>query len=388
MRAIAVGVLLSVVSGVAWGDIPIHLPDSVSALCIEAESGLILFEKDASEVRPPASMLKMMVMLLVSEGVEAGVWSLDKPITVSARAQSMGGSQVYLKAGEVWPLAQLMRAVAVASANDASVAVAEGLFGSVENCLVRMNERARELGMLQTTFRSVNGLPPDPGQPFDQTTALDMAMLARQCVQDPLVMDWVRQREFVFKPGTAPKYNTNKLLWRLPDCDGLKTGYIRAAGFCVTATAQRNGLRLISVVMGHNNKHQRFQLAQDLLEQGFTQVRKERVVAKGKSEALRVEVVNGDVGSVPLAVAEDVWLVAKNEDLEQIEIKTLLPDSVQAPQPAGTEVGEVQVLFEGKLLKSTPVILANDLERNTWLARMRRYLQENGIPTPAPTPAD
>lgn len=383
MRVIAVGVLLSVVSGVAWGDIPINAPDGVSALCIEAESGLILYEKDAGVVRPPASMLKMMVMLLVSEGVEAGLWSLDNPIAVSARAQSMGGSQVYIKAGEVYPLAQLMRAVAVASANDAAVAVAEGLFGSVENCLARMNERARELGMLQTTFRSVNGLPPEPGQPFDETTAQDLAQLARRCVRDPLVMDWVGQREFVFKPGTAPKYNTNKLLWRVADCDGLKTGYIRAAGFCVTATAQRNGLRLISIVMGHQNKNARFQLAQDLLEVGFTQVKKERVVTKGTNEALRVAVINGEIESVPLAAADDVWLVAKNEDMERIEVKTILPASLQAPAQAGQKVGEIQVLFEGEILKSTPVVLAESLERNTWLARMRRYLQENGIPTPA-----
>ena len=116
---------------------------------------------------------------------------------------------------------------------------------------------------------------------------------------------------------------------------------------------------------------------------GFTQVKKERVVTKGMNENLRVAVINGDVESAPLAIAEDVWLVAKHEDLQKIEVKTILPESLQAPAPAGQEVGEVQVLFEGKVLKSTPIILADSLERNTWLARMRRYLRENGVPTPA-----
>ncbi|MBI2432081.1 MAG: D-alanyl-D-alanine carboxypeptidase, partial [Candidatus Hydrogenedentes bacterium] len=264
----------------------------VSAICVEAESGLVLFQQDADVPRPPASMVKLMMMLLVAEGVEGGTWTLQQPIAISTYASSMGGTQVFLKAGEVWPLAKMMDAVAVASANDGAVAVAEGLWGTLAKYLETANRRALELGMIDTVYRSANGLPPDNGRDFDLTTARDMAVLARACVQHDMIMRWVGQREFQFRETDALKSNTNKLLWRMPDCDGMKTGYIRAAGFCITATAQRGGVRLISVVMGNPSKYDRFNQAQQLLEGGFRNVRKLRLVAQGQSLGKPVPVNN------------------------------------------------------------------------------------------------
>lgn len=247
-------------------------PGAVSALCIEAESGRVLSERNADAVRPPASMIKMMQMLLVSEGIRNDRWTLGTPITVTRHARRMGGTQVFIHEGDVFALGTLMEAVVVASANDAAMAVAEGLWGSESAYLLRVNERARELGMNRTEFHSVHGLPPDRGEQPDRSTARDMALLARKCVQNPQILAWTRMKRVRVRPGETPYLNTNKLLTRMPDCDGLKTGYIRAAGFCITATAERDGVRLIAVVMGHRSGHGRFELAEKLLEDGFAAV--------------------------------------------------------------------------------------------------------------------
>ncbi|MCC6144463.1 MAG: D-alanyl-D-alanine carboxypeptidase, partial [Candidatus Hydrogenedentes bacterium] len=256
--------------------------EPISYICVEAETGLVAAEENADIKRPPASMLKLMLMLLVVEGADSGTWAYETELTASALAQQMGGTQVYIEAGEVWPLNHLMKAVAVASANDAAVVVAEGLFGSVEKCLEAMNRRALELGMVDTVFHSVNGLPPDPGEPFDQTTARDMSQLARECVKHDKILEWVREKEFQFRPGSSMKYNTNKMLWRMDDCDGLKTGFIRAAGYCVTATAVRNDLRFICVVMGSPGFQERFRVAEECLETAFSRIRRQRLVAQGQ----------------------------------------------------------------------------------------------------------
>lgn len=252
-------------------------PSEVSTICIDAATGKVLSSGNAAEVRPPASMVKMMLFLLVSEGVEAGEWSWEDPITASRHAEHMGGSQVYLRTGETYPLEHLMQAVAVASANDAAMAIAEGLWGSEDEYLERVNTRAASLGMVDTHFYSVHGLPPDKGTPFDRTTARDMALLARAVVRHSEVLNWTHVREFSFRSGQATEYSTNKLLWRIPECDGLKTGYIKAAGYCVTATAERDGRRVIAVVMGHDSFNGRFRLAQQLIEDGLRTT--EQVVA-------------------------------------------------------------------------------------------------------------
>lgn len=244
----------------------------MSLVCIEAESGRVLHEEGATIVRPPASMVKMMLMLCVAEGIESGGWVADTPIVVSKLAQSMGGTQLFLAAGEVWPLDQLMQGVAVASANDAALAVAEGLWGSKADYLQAANERAATLGMADTVIRSVHGLPPDPGDLPDETTAHDMATLARACAQSPRILAWTARQRFRFRPGGNEVYSTNKLLGRVDGCDGLKTGYIRAAGYCITATAERDGVRLVCVVMGAPRLQDRFDQAEALLAAGFARI--------------------------------------------------------------------------------------------------------------------
>jgi D-alanyl-D-alanine carboxypeptidase (penicillin-binding protein 5/6) len=337
-----------------------------SYICVEAETGLVVHEENADAVRPPASMLKLMLMLLVCEGIEAGKWHDDTPVTASAEAQRMGGTQVYLEAGDTWPLAHLMRAVGVASANDAAMAVAEGLWDSKEACIEAMNLRAWELGMVQTKFTSVHGLPPDPGVLPDATTARDFSILARACIARPRIREWVGDKEFQFRPEQAVIYNTNKLLWRMEGCDGLKTGYIRAAGFCIAATASRDGLRLVAVVMGEAGSNDRFRKAEALLSEGLEQVRRVRLAEAGQMLQSPLPAMRAMTSSVRLEVSAPLNVVVKAEDADAVTLAADHPRAVEAPLQRGTVVGEIRAELGGRVLAKAPLAIAEDLLLDAW----------------------
>jgi len=311
-------------------------------------------------------------MLLVAEGLETGQWSNDLPVVASAHASQMGGAQVFLKEGETHPLGRLMSVVAVASANDGAMAVAEGLWGSEQRYLVRMNERAKELGMIDTTFNSVHGLPPNNGIDHDRTTARDMAILAQWCVRKPGVLEWTRQQELQFRPGNAVKYNTNKLLWRMKDCDGLKTGFTRAAGFCLTATAARNGVRLIAVVMGHDSKYGRFNLAEKLLEDGFRELRRFRYLAKGQPVGGPVPVHNCVTEEVRLVTAEEVWITVRERDKHRLALVARRPERLDAPVRNGARVGEAHVRLAGQTVATVGLVSPRDLDAAGWRWKLER----------------
>ncbi len=345
----------------------------VSYICIEAETGMVLLEEHADLPRPPASMLKMMQMLLVEEGVRAGTWRYDMPIRVSNLAQSMGGTQVFLAAGEEWPLENLMKAIAVLSANDASVAVAEGLWGSVAQCLDAMNKRAVALGMTNTRFYSVNGLPPDDGKSFDQSSARDMAILGRALLAYPNLIEWTRLTEFQFRESDAPRKSTNRLLETMPGCDGLKTGYIRAAGFCLTATAQRNGIRLIAVVMG-SDRDGRFTDTRKILETGFSMVQRVQPIRAAMPVGRTVPITRGLADEITLLAREDIHIVVRNEDLDRLMLEVTAPTSLEAPIDAHSEVGRVRLLLENRQLGETSLVTARAVERKTWKYRLREWV--------------
>ncbi len=344
----------------------------VSYICIDGDSGRVISEENADQVRPPASMIKMMMMLLVCEGVRNGDWTLETLVTVGERAEKMGGTQVYVKQDETWPLGHLMQAVAVASANDAAMAVAEGLWGSEEAYKTRMNERAGELGMAHTTFRSVHGLPPEPGEPGDATTARDMALLARACVREPQIMEWVGMKEFQFRPTDAVRYNTNKLLWRLEGCDGMKTGFINDAGFCVTVTVKRGDIRLIMVVMGGPSSGERFNLAESEIDAAFSQVERVRLLAKGDLIGERVPVANSDAPAVKLAAAEDLWAVVKKGEADKVQFAQEAPPVIFPPMSAGAVVGEVTAQVGDETLGRAKLAVPSSVHEAGWRWKLTR----------------
>src|SRR5262245_46226145 len=285
-----------------------------SAIVVDADSGAVLFEKDAHRQNPPASMTKMMLMLIVAERVRDGNLRWDDPITTSAWASKVGGSQVYLKQGETFPLSEMMEAIAIHSANDASVAVAETVAGSSDAFVELMNQRAKELGMHDTVYHSPHGLPPGKGQQADMSSAYDMAVVARELVKFPDVMKWSGTKEAPFRNGTMTLTNTNRLVRETGWVDGLKTGYYREAGFNVTATARRDNLRLIAVVMGAEQKRDCFGQAAQLLTKGFGEYKELPAVKKGDVVANGVAVKDGKPGFVRVVAGDNLTVLAKRTD--------------------------------------------------------------------------
>ncbi|HHO47790.1 MAG TPA: D-alanyl-D-alanine carboxypeptidase [Desulfobacteraceae bacterium] len=251
----------------------------VSALLINADTGEELFAENGDAVVYPASALKLMVLLVVLEQVEQGSLRLDDMVQVTDEAHRMGGSQVYLDPKEQFPVEEMLYALMVQSANDAAVALATHVAGSKENFVALMNRRAEELGMKSTRFYSVHGLPPSEGQEVDVTTARDFAILCRELAGRPEVFTYTGTAVREFRDGTFIMRNHNHLLNSVGGCDGFKTGYFRAAGFSIAATAKRNGTRMIALIMGSADRKVRDAKATELLARGFAMIPPKPAVA-------------------------------------------------------------------------------------------------------------
>ena len=242
----------------------------VSALVVEADSGKVLFEANADTRVYPASVLKLMDLYVILERIEQGALKLDEMVQVTAEAAKTGGSQVYLDPKEQFPVEDLLYALMVQSANDAAVALATHIAGSKEGFIALMNQKAQELGMKNSKFHSVHGLPPSEGQEPDVTTARDLAILCRALAKRPEALKYTGTQSKGFREDKFMMRNHNKLLGQVAGCDGFKTGYYQAAGFSIAATAQKGGVRMIALVMGSKDRKVRDAKAIELLAKGFT----------------------------------------------------------------------------------------------------------------------
>jgi D-alanyl-D-alanine carboxypeptidase (penicillin-binding protein 5/6) len=275
-RLVAAGLL--VVFGLAWSasaKVPAVARDPyLGAVVLDADTGQVIFEDNADAVGYPASVLKLMDLLIILEKVQQGVLRLDDAVPVTAEASKIGGSQVYLAEKEVFPLDEMLYALMIQSANDAATALAIKIAGSKEAFVQLMNEKAKALGMTRTKFTSVHGLPPSPttgGEP-DTTTARDLSLLARELAKYPDVFRYTSTQVRWFRNNTFEMRNHNKLLGTVEGVDGFKTGYFGAAGFSIVATAKREGVRIIAVVMGSTSRQVRDAKAAELLAKGFLAV--------------------------------------------------------------------------------------------------------------------
>jgi D-alanyl-D-alanine carboxypeptidase (penicillin-binding protein 5/6) len=330
---------------------------------MDADSGTVLFENNPHLQAPPASMTKMMLILLVAERVRDGQMRWDDPIPTSTWASRIGGSQVYLKEGEVFPLAEMMKAIVIHSANDASAAVAEAVAGSTDMFVVMMNERAKELGLNDTVYRSVHGLPPAKGQEPDLSSAFDLATLARELVKFPEIMQWSATREAPFRNGAMTLTNTNRLVRETNWVDGLKTGYYREAGFNVTATARRNDLRLISVILGAKEKRQCFGQASALLSQGFMKYQRVMAVKQGDIVAVDVPVAEGDPALIRVAAGGTLGVLAKRGEKPKFSLQLALAAEVRAPLSIESPIGEVIVKNGEEEVGRVPAVAAQAVEK-------------------------
>lgn len=241
----------------------------LGALVVDARDGRVLWESNPDVLCHPASVIKLMNLFLILEKVEQGKLKMDELVQITAEVAKIGGSQVYLKQGETFSVEELTYAMMIQSANDAATALALHIAGSKEGFIELMNQKAAALGMTATRFASVHGLPPSPGQAADLTTPRDLAILARHLLKYPEALKFTSVMERGFRNGEFMMRNHNPLLTQYPGCDGLKTGYTRAGGYSIVATAQRNGVRVIAVVMGSLDRLVRNQQAGTLLSKGF-----------------------------------------------------------------------------------------------------------------------
>ena len=331
-----------------------------AAILVEPESGQVLFEQNADVPRPVASVTKVMTILLALEALAQGRVSLEDEFSVSQAAAGMGGSQVLLDVGEVQPFSVLLKSAIVGSANDASVAIAEALYGSESVFVERMNERARELGLTNTHFVNCTGLPAE-GQ---QTTARDVAVMTMAMLSYPAYFDFstVWLDEVDHGDGRITQLtNTNKLIRLYDGCDGGKTGSTNEAGYCISATAERGGMRLIAVVLGADTGSERFDIASEMLDYGFAHYRLYPVAQEGTKVRGELPVTGGDSAGVPLVLGGALTLLIQKGEEQGIQLVPDLPESVEAPIAAGQEVGGVEVVVDGRSVARIPVLAAREV---------------------------
>ncbi len=336
--------------------------DGYSAILMEPYSGEILFSKNPDQKLPPASVTKLMVMLLTLEAVDKGQIKLADVISASPEACRMGGSQIWLEPGEEMTVAELLKAVCIVSANDASYALGEYLAGSEENFIDLMNKRVGELGMKSTHFVNTTGLEPDGGGVGNLTSAADMAVLAREVVKHPIVFKWTGVWIDNLRGGKSFLRNTNKLVRFYRGCDGLKTGYTDKAGYCLVATALRDGVRLIAVVMKSSTIDKRSQDIATMFNYGFSQYKAYRVCQAGEKTG-QVKVFRGKESKVDAVVPRELTAILKRNQTGQV-IKTVKLDRmVAAPLKKGDRVGEVILTYEGKTCGRMELVAVKDVRR-------------------------
>jgi serine-type D-Ala-D-Ala carboxypeptidase (penicillin-binding protein 5/6) len=309
-------------------------------IVVEAQTGQMLEGENVHQPLAPASITKLMLAAIVLEKLESGQIKLDDKVTVTQDASRMGGSQVYLKPGEVFTLEEMMKAVMVASANDAAYAVAEFVGGSREAFVDLMNEKAKALKMADSRFSSMHGLPPTDGLEPDLSSCHDLALLARELVNHPKILEWSSLKTEPFREGTLVMRNHNHLMDRFSGMDGLKTGFYREAGFSIVTTAKRNNLRLIAVVMGSPTFKIRDSIAEEKLKKHFALVQVATVVKKGEIVDKDVALPDGKQKTLkPVAASEFSYPVAKDK-------KQLLTKDINLPQAIKGEIKEGQILGE------------------------------------------
>ena len=332
-----------VASTAAVGQATIEELPCKSAILMDASTGEVLYEQNADEALPPASVTKVMTLLLVMEAIEAGRIQLTDMVRVSENAASMGGSQVFLEEGEQMSVEEMLKCVVIASANDCAVALSEFVSGSEESFVAAMNARAAELGMKSTHFENTNGL--DDTVENHVTSARDIAIMSRALIAHPKILEYSGIWMDTIRNGAFGLTNTNRLVRFYPGCTGLKTGSTARAGFCVSATAEREGVSLICVIMGADTRDVRNASAAKLLDFGFAHY--ETFAAEAGSREIRV---TGAQESV-LRVSYPAFRVTVPKGTSgRVESKIELPESVAAPIEAGQTLGNVIYLLDGKEL--------------------------------------
>ena len=326
-----------------------------SAVLMDAETGTVLYVKNGAEALPPASVTKIMTLLLVAEALEDGVISLDDKVLVSANAASMGGSQVFIKEGEEFTIEELLKSTVIASANDAAVALAEAVAGTESHFVERMNERAEQLGMTNTHFENATGL--DDTVTNHLTSAYDIALMSRELIKHSCVTDYSSVWQDSIRNGEFILTNTNRLVRYYDGCTGLKTGSTDKAGFCVSATAERDGMHLIAVVMGAETRDDRNNAARAMLDFGFSNY---ALYRDAECELESIDVMRGLKDEVAI-YSEGFSKLVKKADKKRITKEFNISDYIVAPVKCGQVIGEVTYLLDGEVIGKGNIVVKEDI---------------------------
>ncbi len=348
--------------------------NSKSTMLLEASTGEIIYQHNSHEKFAPASMTKMMTMLLIIENIEKGVIKWDEMVTVSANASGMGGSQILLDTNEKMSVENLFKGIAVASGNDASVALAEKIAGTEANFVVMMNNRAKELGLKNTNFKNCHGL--DAANHY--STAYDMAMIAKELVKHEKVLEYTKIYDTYLRENTENKIwlvNTNKLVRFYEGVDGLKTGYTNGAGYCLTSTAKKNGMRIITVVMGEPDSLTRNKETSEMLDYAFAQYEIETLLST-KSVLGKNMVEKGVKKYVELVPVEDVNVLHKKIDKKKIATYDLKIEKLKAPVKKGDVVGVLTIHDGSKTSRTINITVKEEVKKANFIQLYFRYLAD------------
>ena len=338
-------------------------PEGKSALLMEASTGTVLFEQEADLPLAPASVTKVMTMLLIMEAIDSGAIGWEDTVTASASAAAKGGSQVYLKEGETMTVREMLKSIAVSSANDCACAMAEHIAGSEEAFVERMNAKAKELGMEHTHFVNCTGLDDGPEAAEHRTSARDIALMSRELLtKHPKIREFTTVWMDTIRDGAFGLSNTNKLIRFYKGATGLKTGFTASALYCLSASAERDGMELIAVVMGAPTSAARFATCRELLDYGFAGW---AVYAPELPEETAVPVRLGKAPSVR-AVADPAPILVEKAKKAALRTETELAEELPAPIAQGQPLGTLRIFAGEELLAERPLTAESAVERRTW----------------------
>ena len=343
--------------------------DCKSAILMEAETGKVLYSQNQDQALPPASVTKIMTLLIVMEAIEEGRISYDDIVVASANACSMGGSQIYLEQGERMSVEDLLKSVIIASANDAAVALAEHVAGTEEEFVKAMNDKAKELGMKNTCFENTNGL--DDTTQNHLTSAMDIAIMSRELIKHKKITEYSSIWMDTIRNGAFGLTNTNRLVKYYEGATGLKTGSTSKAGFCISATATRNGMTLIAVIMGSSSRDARNSAAVALLNYGFSNF----ALFRNQPYCGSMTVVKGKLSECEIREDQLLTVVNKKE-LSKITKEITLDSEIAAPIKRGTQVGTATYTVDGKVIGSSKITVVNNVERISFVDLVIKILSK------------
>ena len=354
--------------------VPVQAAEPKSALLMDAATGTVLYENNAHEALAPASVTKVMTLLLIMEAIDSGRMGWEDTVTASEAAAAKGGSQVYLKVGETMTVSDMVKSIAVSSANDCACAMAEHLAGSEEAFVELMNRRAAELGMKDTHFVNCTGLDDDPAAKSHRTSAHDIAIMSRELlVNHPDIKNFTTIWMDTIRDGAFGLSNTNKMVRYYPGCTGLKTGFTSGAGYCLSASAQREGMELIAVVMGAETSQDRFAACKGMLDQGFANY---ALYTPNIQEGASVPVTLGQVESVAVIPEKIPQILVERVKLPDVTAEVSLSPQADAPVVQGQHLGTLTLRAGEEILAEVPLIAETEVPRLTWGQVTGRILRQ------------